>query len=106
MAPKGGCEGGTCEYLAGKVVPRSVGGLQVHDSGPMDPRPLHDHRCKSAEDQRCRRLGGPLPQIGDVEWASGATGGTMVGPASVACGPLASLPHPLASLVHFLHHFA
>ena len=47
LALKGGCEVGTCQNLAGKTVPRSVGGLQVHDSGPMDPRPLHhDHRCK------------------------------------------------------------
>ena len=47
LAPKGGCEGSTCEDLAGDAVLRSVGGLQVLDSGPMDPRPLHhDHRGK------------------------------------------------------------
>jgi hypothetical protein len=41
LAPKGGCEGSMCEDLAGKAVPKSVGGLQVQDSGPIDPRPLH-----------------------------------------------------------------
>ena len=44
LAPKGSCEGSTCEDLASKVVPRSVEGLQALNSGPMDPRPLHhDH---------------------------------------------------------------
>ena len=41
LAPKGGCEGSTCKDLGGKAAPRSVGGPQVHDSGPMDLRPLH-----------------------------------------------------------------
>ena len=41
LAPKDSCEGSTCKDLAGEAVPRSVGGLQVHDSGPMDLRPLH-----------------------------------------------------------------
>ena len=27
LAPKGGCEGSMCKDMAGKVVPRSVGGL-------------------------------------------------------------------------------
>jgi hypothetical protein len=40
-----------------------------------------------------------------MEWESGAPGGAMVGPAGVACGPLASLPHSLASYVCICHHF-
>ena len=89
------------------MVTRSVGGLQVHDSGPTDPRPLHhDHRCKPTLDQRLRGIGESLPRIGDVEGPLGTPGGAMVGLAGMACGPLASLPRPFASLVHFLHHFA
>ena len=106
LAPKGGCEGSTCKDLAGKAVPRLVGGLQVHDSGPMDPRPLHrDHRCKPTLDQRLRGLGESLPRIGDVEGASRAPGDAYVAPADVACGPLGLLPHPLASYVCICHHF-
>ena len=106
LAPKGGCEASTCQNLAGKVVPRSVGGLQVHDSGPMDPRPLHrDHRCKPALHQRLRGLGESLPRIDDVEGASMAPGGTYVAPAGMACGPLCPLPRPLASYVCICHHF-
>ena len=86
--------------MAGKAVPRSVGGLQVHDSGPMDPKPLHhDHWCKPTLDQRLRGLGESLPWIDDVASPLGTPGDAMVGLASMACGPL-------ASLVHFLHHFA
>ena len=80
LAPKGGCEVGTCQNLTGKAVPRSVGGLQVHDSGPMDPRPLHrDHRCKPTLDQRLRGLGESLPCISDVTRPLGTPGGAMVG---------------------------
>ena len=100
MAPKGGCEVGTCQNLAGKTVPRSVGGLQVHDSGPMDPRPLHhDHLCKSTLDQHLRGLGESFPHISDLEGASGAPAGAYVALADVACGPLVPLPCPLASYV-------
>ena len=50
-----------------------------------------------------------LPRIGDVANAKVALGDALVGPADVACGPLAHLPCPLAPLVHFvifLHIFA
>jgi hypothetical protein len=36
----------------------------------------------------------------------GTPSGAMVGPAGMACGPLALLPCPLAPFVHFCHHFA
>ena len=106
LAPKGSCEGSMCKDLVGKTVPRSVGGLQVHDSGPMDPRPLHhDHRCKLTLDQRLRGLGESLPWINDVEGASGALGGAYLAPTGMACGPLDPLPCPLASYMCICHHF-
>ena len=106
MAPKGGYEVSTCRNVAGKAFPRLVGGLQVYDSGPMDPRPLHhDHRCKPTLDQRLRGLRESLPWIGDVEGASGAPGGAYVAPVGLACGPLGPLPRPLASYVRICHYF-
>ena len=47
-----------------------------------------------------------LPWISDVASAKVALGGALVGPADVACGPLAHLPRPLAPLVHICHLFA
>ena len=79
----------------------------MYDSGPDDPRPLHpDPRCKPTLDQRLRGLGESLPCISDVARPLGTPGGAMVGSTSMACGPLAPLPRPLASFVHFLYHFA
>ena len=72
----------------------------------MDPRPLHsDHRFKPTLDQCLRGLGELLPRISDVEGASGASSGTYVAPADVACGPLGPLPCPLTSYVCTCHHF-
>ena len=107
MAPNGGLEVGTCKDLAGKSVPKLVGGLHVYDSGPMDPRPLHPNPwCKPTLDQRLRRLRESLPWISDMEGVGGAPGGAYVALARVACGPLGPLPHPLVSYVCICHHFS
>ena len=106
LAPKGGCKSSTCRNLGRRSVPRSVGGLLVYDSGPMDPRPLHPILWfKPTSNGRLRWLVEELPRINDTAGPLGTPGGTLLGLASVACGPLASLPCLLASLFHFLHHF-
>ena len=56
-------------------------------------------------DQSMRMLVEQLPWIGYVDGAKVAPGGTHVGPASVTCGPLDPLPHPLGAYVHICHHF-
>jgi hypothetical protein len=41
-----------------------------------------------------------LPRIVDVASPHGTPGDTLVGPADMACGPLAPLPRPLDSFAH------
>ena len=83
--------------------------LQAYDDGPMGPRPLHPILWfKPTPNGRLRRIVEQLPWISDVVGPLGTLGGVLVGLASVACGPLAPLPRPLALFVHFvtsLHKF-
>jgi hypothetical protein len=92
-----------------RSVPRSVGGLQVHDSGPMDPRPLHPVLwIKPTSNGRLWRLVEQLPWISDVAGPLGTPGDTHVGLASVASGPLAPCRvHllPMSIFVTNLHKF-
>ena len=59
--------------------------------------------------QRMGELVEQLPWIDDVASAKvalGGLGGALVGPVGGPKWPKGLLPCPLASLVHFLHHFA
>jgi hypothetical protein len=79
----------------------------MYENGPVDLRPLHPILWyKLTSNGRLRRLVEQLLQISNMATPLGTSGGAMVGPGGVACGPLTLLARPLAPFVHFCHHFA
>lgn len=92
--------------MAGKSVWRSVGGLQVDDNGPVDPRKRQPPPSDQTDLNRGWRSSlEVIPRIIDMAGGQVASADVVVALADVAMWPHGALPRPLASFASYLSIF-